>query len=179
MNIEQLKFPVGKYEPNKHPDQAQIDQWIATITAFPTQVETLVESCSTEQLNWNYRPGGWSVKQVIHHCGDSHLNSLMRFKLALTEDKPTIKPYFEDRWANLADAQTDDVSASIQLLKGLHHRWALLLKSLSAEQLQLEFMHPEHGQTFNLAETIGNYAWHCEHHLAHIKNGIETNGQYN
>jgi len=179
MDIEQLKFPIGQYIPNKQPDQTQLDQWIATIAAFPAEVEKLVQSCSAEQLNWQYRPEGWTVKQVIHHCADSHLNSIMRFKLTLTEETPTIKPYFEDRWANLSDANTDDVTASLMLLKGLHAKWATLLRSLSSEQLQLEFMHPEHGQTFNLAETIGNYAWHCEHHLAHVKNGLESNGQYN
>lgn len=91
-------------------------------------------------MNWKYRPGGWTVKQVIHHCADSHMNSVMRFKLALTEETPEIRPYFEDKWANLLDSQDDDISASVTLLEGLHKKWAVLLKGLAEEDLKLEFI---------------------------------------
>jgi len=174
-----LSYPIGKYIPNRSPNPNKLQQWIKDISTFPSEVEKLANGLSAVELNWKYRPKGWSLKQVIHHCADSHINSIMRFKLCLTEDKPSIRPYFEDRWAELADSKDDNVNASIQLLKGLHHRWTLLLESLSKEDLEKEFMHPEHGKTFNIAETIGNYAWHCNHHLMHMKNALASKGRYN
>lgn len=179
MDIEKLKFPIGKYDPNKNPDKKLLQQWIKDIEDFPAKIEQLTTGISNEKLNWKYRPNGWTVKQVIHHCADSHMNSVIRFKLALTEDTPTIRPYFEDRWAELIDSKDNEIYSSILLLKGLHNKWTSLLNDLSNEQLKLEFVHPEHGEKFNLAENIGIYAWHCNHHLAHIKNGINSNGEYN
>ena len=179
MDIEKLKFPIGKYVPNKTPDEPLLQQWIEDIENFPTRVEQLVNEISNEKLNWKYRPNGWSVKQVIHHCADSHMNSIIRFKLALTEDTPTIRLYYEDRWANLHDSLTDEINESLILLKGLHKKWTRLLKGLGKEQLELEFIHPEHGLKFNIAENIGNYAWHCNHHLAHIEIGLNSMGKYN
>ena len=179
MDLEKLKFPVGKYTPNKEPEESTLAEWIADIEKFPSEVMELTKNTTQEALQWKYRPDGWSVKQVIHHCADSHMNSLIRFKLALTEDSPVIRPYFEDRWAKLPDSLTDDVNESLTLLVGLHQKWTRLLRSLSEEDLKREFVHPEHGQRFNLAETIGNYAWHCNHHLAHIKNAIGSEGRYN
>jgi len=178
MDIEQLKFPIGKYAPNKNPNSTDIEQWIREIESFPFTLEQLLEKVSIEQLNWKYRPDGWTVKQVVHHCADSHMNSIIRFKLALTEHKPTIRPYLEDKWATLPDSLQDDLSAALLLLKGLHQKWSVLLKSLTPVQLQLEFIHPESGETINLAENIGIYAWHSNHHLAHIRNGIESMGVF-
>ena len=179
MDIEKLKFPIGKYSPNKNPNKEQLNEWIAAIENFPKKINDLVENVSIEQLNYKYRPNGWTVKQVIHHCTDSHMNSIIRFKLALTEDKPIIRPYHEDKWAELNDSQDNDLESSIMLLNGLHKKWSSLLKSLNKDQLKLEYSHPEHGTIFNLVETIGNYAWHCNHHLAHVKNGINTSGLFN
>ncbi len=179
MEIEKLKFPIGEYIPNKYPSETLLQQWIQDIETFPAKIEELTNDVSSEKLNWKYRPGGWTVKQVIHHCADSHMNSIIRFKLALTEDTPTIRPYYEDRWANLNDSLTEEISESITLLKGLHKKWGRLLKNLTKEQLEREFIHPEHGLKFNIAENIGNYAWHCNHHLAHIENGINSMGDYN
>lgn len=179
MDIEKLKFPIGTYAPNKDPNEKLIQKWIGDIESFPSKIESLTIATTAESLNWKYRPNGWTVKQVVHHCSDSHMNSIIRFKLALTEDVPTIRPYYEDRWANLSDSLTDEIDDSLTLLRGLHKKWTRLLKSLSKEQLALEFVHPEHGQKFNLAENIGNYAWHCNHHLAHIRNGINSKGKYN
>ena len=178
MDIEQLKFPIGKYEPNKNPDKATISKWISEIENFPSQLDEITKDLSVEKLNYKYRPEGWTVKQVIHHCADSHMNSYIRFKLALTEETPAIRPYFEDRWAELDDSLNNDISTSISLLKATHKKWVEVLKNLSETDLQKEFMHPEHGTIFNLAETIGNYAWHGNHHLAHVKNGIASNGSY-
>jgi hypothetical protein len=179
MDLQKLKFPVGVYEPDRSPSHEQLQLWIQDIESFPSRLEELIQGLGTEELNWRYRPEGWKLKQVIHHCADSHINSLMRFKLALTEEHPSIRPYYEDRWAELIDSQDDDVEPSLDLLHGLHKRWTQLLKSLNEDQLKREFVHPEHGQSFNLAETIGNYAWHCNHHLAHVRNAIESGGSFN
>jgi hypothetical protein len=179
METQKLKFPIGEYVPNKNPNKDLINEWISDIETFPNQIKNLTANLSTEKLNWSYRPNGWNIKQVVHHCSDSHINSFIRFKLALTEDKPTIKPYFEDRWAELTDSQDNNIEHSLQLINGLHKKWVILLKSLTDEELKLEFIHPEHGKKFNLAETIGVYSWHCKHHLAHIKNAIESEGKYN
>lgn len=177
--MHELQFPVGKYDPVKNPSEQQLNEWIESIDSFPDKVTDLVSGASVESLNWRYRPGGWTVKQVVHHCADSHINSITRFKLALTEDTPTIRPYFEDRWAELPDSHDDDLTDVLILLKGLHSKWTTVLRNISKEQLNREYIHPEHGKRFNIAETIGSYAWHCEHHLAHIKNGLKSNGDYN
>ena len=179
MNLQKLKFPIGEYQPNKKPSADLLEKWIREIEEFPSKLKHLTKNIQPEKLNWKYRPSGWSVKQVIHHCADSHMNSIIRFKLALTEETPTIRPYYEDRWAELIDSRDNHIEDSIKILTGLHKKWGILLRNLTKEQLDLEFIHPEHGQTFNLAETIGNYAWHCNHHLAHVKNGIESGGKYN
>jgi hypothetical protein len=179
MDIEKLKFPIGEHIPTKNPSKTTLANWIATIESFPADLENLLATVTIEQLNWKYRPQGWTVKQVVHHCADSHMNSLIRFKLALTEDTPTIRPYFEDKWAFLADSQRDEIDDSLLLLKGLHKKWTFMLRNLNSEQLKLEFIHPASGAKVNLAENIGIYAWHCEHHLAHIKNGINSLGTYN
>jgi hypothetical protein len=179
MDIQKLKFPIGAYAPNRNPEKELLSKWIKEIEDFPTKLENLTKGISLEKLNWNYRPGGWTVKQVIHHCADSHMNSFIRFKLALTENTPTIRPYDEDKWAKLIDSQDYNIEDSLLLLKGLHRRWVLLLRNLNAEQLKLEFIHPANAKRINLAENIGIYAWHCNHHLAQIKNGIESEGKYN
>lgn len=178
MDIESLKFPLGKYDYNPEPASELISRWIADIENFPQQLREALAGVSTEALNWPYRPDGWNVKQVVHHCADSHINALIRFKLALTEDKPDIRPYFEDRWAKLPGNNLDDLSDTLLLLESLHRKWVFLLKSLSTADLQREYFHPEHGLTFNLAGTVGNYAWHCRHHLAHVVNGLASEGRY-
>ena len=178
--LDQLKFPIGKYKPDKNPSKVQIEDWINVIHQFPILLKKeLSKTNNKDAINWKYRPNGWTVKQVVHHCADSHMNSIIRFKLALTEDKPTIRPYFEEKWAELSDSQDDNLIDVLSLLSGLHNKWVKLLKSLSASQLQREYIHPEHGKTFNLAETIGNYSWHCNHHLAHVKIGLSSLGKYN
>ena len=179
MDLDKLKYPIGKYTPNKAPGDQQLQQWINEIEHFPSKVEELTRGISVETLNWKYRPDGWTIKQVIHHCADSHMNSIIRFKLALTEDTPAIRPYYEDKWARLTDSLSDDIEDSLTLLKALHKKWILLLKGLSKEDLKREFIHPEYGTKINLAQNIGIYAWHCRHHLAHIRSGINSEGKYN
>ena len=176
--LEKLKFPIGEFIKPEHISEGHIQQWIEEIASFPAHIIRLTENLSTEQINWKYRPGGWKIKQVVHHCADSHMNSIIRFKLALTEDSPTIRPYYEGRWAELIDSQEDNLSHSISLLSGLHHRWVALLKNLTPSELKRAFVHPEHGQRFTLEENIGIYAWHCNHHQAHIEQAIASKGKY-
>jgi hypothetical protein len=173
-----LKFPIGTYINPESINEHHISKWITDIESFPQKVIQLTNDLSVEQLNWQYRPEGWTIKQVVHHCADSHMNCLIRFKLALTEDTPTIRPYYEDRWANLIDGIDDDLNNTLYLLKGLHAKLGKLLHNLTPEDLSKEFVHPEHGKHFRLDETIGTYAWHCNHHIAHIKQAIEQQGKF-
>jgi len=177
--LTRLKFPIGKFiGPNTITTQI-IQTWIKEIADFPAKLKNLTGDLNTEKLNWKYRPGGWTIKQLVHHCADSHMNSYIRFKLALTEDTPIIRPYFEDRWAELPDSQDDDISDSMTLLTGLHSKWVKVLKSLDEDQLKLSFLHPESGQETRLGHNIGLYAWHCNHHFAHIELALTSNGEYN
>jgi hypothetical protein len=167
---ERLKYPIGKFKKPAIIENAQIERWIKSIEAFPQQLSQELSGLSEKEVQKQYRPGGWTIKQVVNHCADSHMNSLIRFKLALTEDTPTIKPYHEDRWAELPDTKSIPIESSLQLLKGLHERWGYLLRSLSDEELNRQFKHPETNELISLKTNIGIYAWHGEHHLAHVKN---------
>jgi hypothetical protein len=168
MNKEDLRYPIGQWEKPAAFDTNKIAEQISVIAAFPSKLKEKINSFSEEQLEKTYRDGGWTARQVVHHCADSHMNAFIRFKLALTEDKPTIKPYAEAKWAELADAKTFPVNVSVQLLESLHARWTVLLKSLTDAQWNSGFIHPEHGGELKLFETVSLYAWHCEHHFAHI-----------
>ena len=163
-----LKYPLGKFSVPEKITPHLIKLSIEDIATFPGKLEKEVSDLSESQLNTPYRPGGWTIRQVVHHCADSHMNSLIRFKLALTEDKPVIKPYFEDRWAELPDTREMEIAPALQLLHGLHGRWVYLLKSLTAGQLQKAFINPEHNKEYTLELAVILYGWHCNHHLAHI-----------
>ncbi|NMM47937.1 YfiT family bacillithiol transferase [Marinigracilibium pacificum] len=178
MELEQLKYPIGKYSKPESITSSILNSWIDDIESFPDQLHNLVEDLTEEQLNWRYRPGGWTIKQVVHHCADSHINSIIRFKLALTEDSPIIRPYFEDLWAETADATSDNIYYSLKILDGLHKKWVVLLRSLSEEQMERVYFHPEHNKHFTIRETVGTYSWHSRHHLAHIQQAIDHNGEY-
>ncbi|PIE49189.1 MAG: metal-dependent hydrolase [Flavobacteriales bacterium] len=168
--IEQLKYPIGKVELPSPITSSHICKWIEIIESFPKQLKKIVSGLSEEQLDTPYRPEGWTVRQLIHHLADSHLNSYIRFRWALTEVKPVIKPYYEDRWAELPDSRSAPIRLSLNLLKALHAKWAYLLKGLNANELQHTFIHPHGNKETSLAEAIGQYAWHCVHHYAHINN---------
>jgi len=168
MKINHLKFPIGEF---KKPDTLTseiLGKYIKDIESFPKRLRAEVENLTDEQLDTPYRPDGWTIRQVVNHCADSHMNSLTRFKLALTEDKPTIKPYFEERWAELADSKTMPIDSALLMLEGLHKRWTVLLKSLTDDDLKRSYFHPQNGREYRLEESIGLYAWHSNHHLAHI-----------
>jgi len=177
INIEKLKFPIGEFKKPAIISAEQIEIWISDIEQFPKKLDALVSNLTKEKLNWTYRPFGWTIQQVVHHCADSHINSFCRFKLSLTEDTPLIRPYFEDKWAELPDVLAADIADSLNIINGLHSRWTILLKSLNANDLLKEFIHPEHGKRFSLAENIGIYAWHGNHHLAHIEQAIRFRGE--
>ncbi|PQJ78836.1 YfiT family bacillithiol transferase [Polaribacter porphyrae] len=169
MTLEKLKYPIGKVNLPEHITKKNLEDWISDIERFPHELEFLVRELSDKQLDTPYRPEGWSVRQVIHHCYDSHSNSYIRFKWALTENAPIIKAYFEDRWAEIFDSKSAPVFLSIDGLKALHSKWVYLLKNLSDKDLEHYFIHPETKAKVTLKENIGIYAWHCQHHYAHIE----------
>jgi uncharacterized damage-inducible protein DinB len=163
-----LQYPVGKFEWSGPATPEQRKRLIAEIEAAPAKLRAAVKGLSAKQLDAPYRPGGWTSRQVIHHVPDSHLNAYVRFKLALTEDQPTIKPYDQDRWANLADARETPIEVSLALLESVHARWVTILRSLSAEDFARTFRHPEYDVPQTLDRTLALYAWHGAHHTAHI-----------
>lgn len=162
-----LRFPIGKFSYEGSANEEQKRAFLNDIAQTPANLRAAVKGLSDSQLDTPYRPDGWTVRQVVHHLPDSHLNSYVRFKLALTEDEPTIKPYAEDRWAELADTKATPVDVSLTLLDSLHDRWVRLLRSLTPEQWKRSFRHPEMGQ-MTLEKTLALYAWHGRHHVAHI-----------
>jgi len=168
MTTEELKYPIGRYDRPTAFTADNLKKSIQDIEDFPKKIRKEVQSLSDVQLDTPYRPAGWTIRQLVNHCADSHMNSLIRFKLALTEEKPIIKPYFEDRWAELPDSKNIPIEPALKLVEGLHERWVVLLKNLTEEQLAKTFIHPEHAKEFSLEETITIYAWHCNHHLAHL-----------
>ena len=168
--MEQLKYPIGIATIPDEITQDHLEEWIAIIDQFPNRLENLVQHLSEKQLDTQYRKDGWTIRQVIHHCADSHHNSYTRFKWALTEDKPIIKTYYEARWAGLFDSKIAPIHLSLNVLKALHAKWVYFLNGLPDEQLSQVFIHPEGNEEISLKKNIGIYAWHCNHHFAHIEN---------
>jgi len=166
--MDDLRYPIGPFRYTGDGGPARREQWIGEIAAAPGQLRAAVAGLSPVQLDTPYRPNGWTVRQVVHHLPDSHLNAYTRIKLALTEEEPTIKPYEEARWAELPDARTGPVEPSLALLEFLHQRWLLLLRNLRPADFARRFRHPEHGRMFGLDEALAMYAWHGKHHVAHI-----------
>lgn len=166
---ESLRYPVGRYERPAHVTPQDRAQWLTELEALPAQLKKAVEGLSDEQLDTPYRPGGWTVRQVVHHLPDSHLNSYIRFRFALTEETPLIKPYDEATWAELTDAKSAPVNLSLSLLESLHARWVILLRSLNDAQFARTFRHPDLGGV-RLDTALGLYAWHGRHHVGHILN---------
>lgn len=174
--LEKLKYPIDQFNCPKIISQKEIDSWIHVLEAFPTKLSDLVSSLSNEQLDTCYRPEGWTVRQVIHHLADSHHHSYIRFKWALTENKPVIKYYYEHLWAELPDAKQAPIQLSLDHLKAVHAKLVYLLKSLSNDDLNKSFIHPEHNEEVVLKKNIGIYAWHSDHHFAHIENLLLRKG---
>ena len=172
---EDLRFPIGKFDRNYDVSPAARQARIATIAELPQRLRDAVAGLTDAQLDTEYRPGGWTVRQTVHHVPDSHANAFIRFKLALTEEEvPTIKPYFEDRWAELGDAKMP-VDVSLRMADAIHERWVALLNSMSDADYQKKFIHPETGE-WQLEGVLALYAWHGQHHTAHITRLRERNG---
>ena len=168
----ELKFPIGKFSVPEVILNEQLSTWIDTIEKFPTRLCVISEKLMPTELNYTYRPKGWTIKQIIHHCADSHMHAYIRMKLAVTKLLPVINPYDEGLWATLTDALENDIEPSIQIIKGLHKRWGLFLRNLNRDELNCAFYHPENNENVALETAIGLYAWHCNHHLAHIELAI-------
>lgn len=166
--LEKLKYPIGKFTAPENYSAAYLTERIAEIESFPERLKKEVFQLTPEQLETPYREDGWTIRQVIHHCADSHMNCFIRIKWALTENKPVIKFYHEDLWAELHDNLTMPIEPTLSFLEGLHFRLAYLMKSFSETDLNRSFIHPENNKEYQLKEIIGTYAWHGNHHLAHI-----------
>ena len=165
---ENLRYPIGKYQPPAIITDSQIRKWINQLEEFPMRLRAAVMGLTAEQLDTRYRSEGWTIRQVVHHLADSHLNSYVRFKLAITEETPTIRPYLEDQWAECREARTAPIEVSLDLLESLHTRLYMFLRSLEPEDFERAFIHPEQNKKMILKSVVGMYAWHGEHHLAHI-----------
>jgi hypothetical protein len=168
MSDERLQYPIGKFSAKENYTTEEIASLISTIENLPGKIESVFKKLSPHQLETSYRPGGWTTRQVIHHVADSHMNAYIRFKWSLTEDTPLIKAYNEKDWAETYETKLDP-GLSVALLKSLHAKWVTLLGSLSKEDLQKSFVHPETGKNVRLDRLIALYAWHGEHHLGHLK----------
>lgn len=166
--LDPAKYPIGKFTAPASYTQHDIQHWINEIKTLPGKLRQAVMALNETQLDTPYRPGGWTIRQVVHHVADSHANALIRFKWALTEDNPTIKAYHEAEWALLPDYKLP-VEPSLRMLKGTHLRWAAILESMGDDQWNRTFIHPATGESVPLRKNLGMYAWHGNHHLAHIK----------
>ena len=171
-----LRYPIGPFSYDGQMTDARRADCVARIAAAPARLRAAVAGLDDAQLDTPYRPGGWTIRQVVHHVPDSHLNAYTRFRLALTEDTPTIKPYEEARWAELPDARTLPVSVSLALLEALHARWVPLLTRLGPADGARQLRHPEHGRLMPLDELFALYAWHGDHHVAHVTSLRERMG---
>lgn len=161
------RYPVGKFTYEGPPSEEQRNKLVGEIAQTPAALRAAVKGLSAEQIETPYRDGGWTVRQVVHHVPESHMNAYIRFKLALTEDEPTIKPYMEDRWAKLPDVQSTPLEVSLALLESLHDRWVRMLKAITPEEWKRTFQHPELG-LMPLEKNLCLYSWHGRHHVAHV-----------
>jgi uncharacterized damage-inducible protein DinB len=167
-SLEFLKYPIGKFVMPKTNTKSQRSAWINAIKVLPLSLRNEIATWSAEQFNTPYREGGWTVKQLIHHIADSHMNSIIRFKLGLTEDNPTIKPYDQDKWVDLADVKELDASVSLGIIDGVHLRLVCLLNNMTDADFKKTIFHPEMKKSLSLGNLLALYGWHSAHHLAHI-----------
>lgn len=174
IDIELLKYPIGKFHRPESISSEDLTEAIYTIKTFPANIFTAVSPLSVKQLDTPYRPGGWTVRQLVHHCADSHMNAFVRFKLALTEDNPTIKPYEEAEWAKMADYALP-VEPALNLIKYIHLKWSTVLEAMKPEDFKRTYFHPESKTQQALEGVVLLYAWHCQHHLSHIQHLVLRN----
>jgi hypothetical protein len=176
--IDILRYPIGKFLRPDGFSKERIAQNREVIYHYPALLKNEVSHLSDKELKFTYRPDGWNIAQVIHHTADSHMNAFIRFKLALTESTPTIKPYLENLWAQLPDTTQAPIDASLKILDGLHLRWSILLQTLSENDFNKKYIHPEQGREVALFEVLALYAWHCQHHLAHVQQAKKYRGEF-
>lgn len=178
MDLELLKYPVGKFKPEDPVSEDRLKQCIKVIHDFPEKLTTEIRELNESELGYRYREDGWTIRQVVHHCADSHMNAFIRTRLAMTEDNPRILPYKQGEWAKLPDVAETPVSDSLEILKGLHARWYCLLSHMDENDFKRTYFHPEQNRAIPLKVVTANYAWHCEHHLAHIRQAIHYQGRF-
>lgn len=164
MNAPQ--YPAGPFAPDEHFSEPRCREAIAELEHAPAVLRGAVAGLGETQLDTRYR--NWTIRQIVHHLADSHVNAYVRFKLALTEERPTIKPYDEGRWVALEDSRSGDLATPLALLEGLHASWVQLLRSMTAEQYARTYFHPEMGEEVPLFRALGSYAWHCRHHTGQV-----------
>jgi DinB superfamily len=169
------RYPIGKFSFDGTLTDAQKREHLDNVEQTPARMRAAVQGLSDTQINTPYRDGGWTVRQVVHHVPDSHMNAYIRFKLALTEEEPTIRPYMEDRWGELSDAKSAPIELSLALLDTLHKRWMLVLRAIQPGDWKRSFRHPEMG-LMNLEKTLALYSWHGRHHVAHVTELRKTMG---
>jgi uncharacterized damage-inducible protein DinB len=166
--LDLLRYPVGRFADPGPVSAGQIGEWIGELESFPAELHATVSGMDDRKLDTPYRDGGWTVRQVVHHLADSHMNAYIRFKLALTEDNPAIRPYKEALWAEEKEARTAPVAVSLDLLQALHRRWVLVLRNMDGEAWKRTYFHPESQRDWRLTSVLAMYAWHGRHHRAHI-----------
>ncbi|WP_276390245.1 YfiT family bacillithiol transferase [Eudoraea chungangensis] len=174
--LQNLKYPIGTFIIPEEIRESHLKKWIGDLEVLPSVLSELVLSLDDEQLSEPYRPEGWTIRQLIHHISDSHHNSYIRFKWALTEDTPRIKVYEQEKWAELHDSRSAPISMSLDHLKVVHAKLVFLLKGLKDQDLKKGFIHPETNTFTSLEENIGRYAWHGNHHTQHIRNILQKKG---
>jgi len=175
-NLEHLQYPIGHFSCPEEITSLHIKEWIKALETFPKRLEAVVVDLTESQLDTPYRQGGWTVRQLIHHIADSHHHSYTRFKWALTEENPIIKAYEEKAWSVLLDAHTAPIAISLNYITVLHFKLVFVLKGLTEEQLTRCYVHPAANRKVSVSENMGKYAWHGNHHLAHIQNLIKSEG---
>lgn len=175
-NSKDLRYPIGQFVCPDKITAIHIQQWIHALETLPDRLDKTINGFTEAQLDTPYREGGWTVRQLVHHIADSHHHSYTRFKWALTEENPVIKAYEEKSWSNLQDANQAPVELSLHYIRALHAKLIYLLKGLSADQLLRYYVHPENNVKVSVAENMGKYAWHGNHHLAHIQNLVSRKG---
>lgn len=168
-NIERLQYPIGRYQKPDNYTPELVQEWINVLQALPSWMDACIENLDEHQLQVPYREGGWTIQQVVHHVADSHMNAYLRLKLALTEDNPTVKPYDEKAWAELADVRIVPVNVSTTLLHTIHRRMVAIMQHMKPEDWERTYFHPEHKRSFPVWEMVALYAWHSRHHTAHIR----------
>ena len=175
LDIEFLKYPIGRFDWKIDYSHGNASHAVNEIETMPPHLHKAVKGLDDDQLDTPYREGGWTVRQVVHHVADSHMNAYIRFKLALTEDTPVIKPYFEYRWAELKDSRDLDIGVSLHLIENLHKRWVYMMQFFTDAEWQRGFYHPEHEKNIPLFRLAALYAWHGKHHVAHITTLRQSN----